>query len=114
MLALEALPGDLHASIASSKPSGHRKPRVVDGEATSETLERERRTALRAARLARGPVRIAELYDGGLYEREVVPWMQMTRLGFRQSHLDAGDETMQPFRPSFALALFKQKGLGME
>ena len=76
VLALEPFPGDLHSPIASSKPAGHRAPRVAGGEATGETQERARRAALREARLARGPVQIAELYSGDLYEREVAPWMR--------------------------------------
>ena len=75
-LAIEAFPGDLHAPITPSKPPGRRAPREAEGEATGEATERARRAALRAARLARGPVQIAELYGGDLYEQEVVPWMQ--------------------------------------
>ena len=75
-LALEALPGDLHAPIAPSKPPGRRAPREDGVEAKGGTTERARRASLRVARMALGPVPIAELFDGDLYEREVLPWMQ--------------------------------------
>ena len=75
-LALEALPGDLHAPITPSRPPGRRAPRVGGGETTGEAAGRTRHAALRAARMALGPVPIAELYGGDLYEREGLPWMQ--------------------------------------
>ena len=75
-LALEAFPGDLHAPITPSKPPGRRAPREDGGEAAGEAIERARRTTLRAARVARGPIPIAELYGGDLYEREVAPWLR--------------------------------------
>ena len=55
-LALEALPGDLHAPITPSRPPGRRAPRAGGGETTGEAAGRTRRAALRAARMALGPV----------------------------------------------------------
>ena len=75
-LALEPLPGDLHAPLTPSKPARRRAQRVAETDVASEDAAVRRRAALRAARVACGPIAIAELYDDGVYESIILPWMR--------------------------------------
>ena len=77
----EALPGDLHAPPPSTKPRGaaERKRAERQRRAAAQAASRGERAAAalaRERRLAEGPVRVHELYDAGVYEGTVQPWLQ--------------------------------------
>ena len=80
----EALPGDLHAPPARSRPKpkagraqGGAEPRrrTLDDDTAASDAQREA-AAQRAVRRAAGPVAVHELYLEGVYSQKVQPWMQ--------------------------------------
>ena len=81
-LALEALPGDLHEPVAHTRPGRRGAAAQPGGEVAAELSELAEsdavaRAALRADRLARGPVAIGELFGGDVYQQVVLPWLQL-------------------------------------
>ena len=78
-----ALPGDLHAPPARTRPGGmaaSRRPRPPEAaarHAAAKAAERDEAERLRAARLEAGPVNIRELFLADVYDQLVMPWFDL-------------------------------------